>query len=83
MSKLPTRGDIVSITWEWNDRYAAIFALKRLVKEVSEGNLPGQLDAQPYTGLPCVTVDVTKQQPNKAYLDEEGRLEIIEQEVFV
>ena len=81
-SKLPSRGDIVNISWEWNDRYAAIFALKRLVKEVSEGNLPGQLDAQPYTGLPCVTIDVTKQEP-KAYLDEEDRLEIIEQEVFV
>lgn len=83
MSSLPTRGDIVTVSWEWNDEYAAQWMLKFLVKKISEGHLPDRLEARPITGMPNVSIDVTPKQQPKAYLDEEGRLEIIEQEVFV
>ena len=76
--KLPQSGDIVNISWEWNDRYAAQWMLKILVKKISEGHLPDKLEAGSYSGLPCVRIDVTPKQNPMAYLDEEDRLELIE-----
>ena len=76
--KLPQSGDIVNISWEWNDKFAAIYALKHLIKKISEGHLPDKLEAGSYSGLPCVRIDVTPKQNPMAYLDEEDRLELIE-----
>lgn len=76
--KLPQSGDIVTVSWEWNDKYAAQWMLKILVKKISEGHLPDRLEARPITGMPNVSIDVTPKQNPLAYLDEEDRLEIIE-----
>lgn len=76
--KLPVSGDIVSISWEWNDKYAAAYALKHIIKKISEGHLPDKLEAGSYSGLVCVQIDVTPKQQPMVLLNEEGRPEIIE-----
>lgn len=76
--KLPKDGDIVNLTWVWNGQVGACDALKHLIKTISEGNLR-EISANTYTGRPFVGVDVTSpKQQQRAYLDEEGRPEIIE-----
>lgn len=76
--RLPESGDIVTISWQWNDEFAAQWMLKILVKKISEGHLPDRLEARPITGMPNVSIDVTPQQKPLAYLNEEGRPEVIE-----
>ena len=77
--KFPEQGSMVTMSFEWLDEHATIIALKHIIKKISEGELPDQLDARPISGLPCVRVEVfNKVQTIKSYQNEDGRLEIIE-----
>lgn len=76
--KLPEPGDIVTISWEWNDHIGATVSLKKIIKNISEGHLPDHLEARPLLALPSVSIDVTPKQKPMVLLDEEGRPELIE-----